>query len=170
MEDDANVVKCAYERCSDRTSHRTPACRDLHHRCRICHHRGHTESEDCWTWSARQYNSARDAFEAVADRGVLTCHRRRDERWGFFCHIKGTPFPYCEKYSDLLAQPVRTIDRSLGLYLGDPTPLHLRLPARLPAPPSFHTGAGRSRGLPREGRAARGRRGARGRGRGGRRP
>lgn len=113
--DDPDAEKCAYTRCQDTTKHRTEACPTLAHKCGICHHRGHYEADGCWNWSANEWEAARDEFEEVADRGCLTIRRRHDERWGFFGHIWGNPFPYFARYNSLLQMPVREVDVALGL-------------------------------------------------------
>ncbi len=158
--DDPNAQKCAYSQCGDPTKHRTEACPTLHHRCGICHHRGHYEADGCWNWSEEGWEAARDAFEEVADRGCLTTRRRHDERWGFFCHIWREPFPYFAKYVHLLRMPVREVDIELGLAPDN----RARRVARS-GEVTFHAGTPRS--AAGRGRAPRGRgRAPRGRGRG----
>lgn len=96
------LTSCDYPSCQDRDTHLTAMCPTLHRRCTHCHHRGHGPKDVCRTWSAKRFARARDEFEKMADEGRWTRTRRRDERWGFFCHIKGTPFPYPHDYDHYL--------------------------------------------------------------------
>ncbi len=115
LEDDQETDICTYRRCDDKRSHRIAACPMLHHRCAICHHRGHDEEARCWEWSDEEWKRARDDFEELADFGVLTTSRRRDERWGWWGHLRRTPFPYFAPYPALLDMDWREVDEKLGL-------------------------------------------------------
>ncbi len=115
LEDDPEADICTYPRCEDKKSHRIAACKMLHHRCGVCNHRGHAEDVRCWEWTEEEWMWARDDFEAYADMGVLTTSRRRDERWGWWGHLRGSPFPYFAPYPALLDMDYREVDEKLGL-------------------------------------------------------
>ncbi len=133
LRDDKEIPKCRYPKCLNNTTHRTPACPTMHHRCEICHFRGHEESSGCWRWSERDWEDAKRTFEDTADAGVLTGRRRREERYGFWGHIKGSPFPYFDTYERLLGMPPLYVAEMLGI----------RPPQRSPPPPPPPRGRGR---------------------------
>ena len=115
LEDEPHTDICTYVRCKDRAAHRIAACKMLHHRCGICNHRGHDEEDRCWSWDDRDWKKARDDFEMYADFGVYTTSRRRDEQWGFWAHLRESPFPYFASYPELLKMSVAEVDEALGL-------------------------------------------------------
>ncbi len=115
LEDDPTEDNCTYPQCNDRKNHRLAACPMLHHRCAICNHRGHDEEARCWEWTDDEWVAARDTFEGYADFGVLTTSRRRDERWGWWGHLRRSPFPYFAPYPALLDMDWREVDEQLGL-------------------------------------------------------
>ncbi len=121
MADKPEETKCAYAKCHNPRDHRTEVCPSMHRRCAVCHHRGHGESSRCWTWSDDDWREARDDFEMCADRGVFTQTRRRDERWGFWAHVRKAPFPYFAPYPTLLKMDIKDVDERLGLCAPSPS-------------------------------------------------
>ncbi len=123
--EDTEGEKCTYIRCPNKFTHRTPVCPALHQKCSLCGHRGHSEGDGCPNWTRGEWRSALDDFESVADEGVYTKSRRRDERWGFWAHKWGDPYPYYAPYPLLLRMDIEDVDMRLGLgtaYLGPSRP------------------------------------------------
>ena len=131
--DDPDSNKCTYAKCHNPREHRTEVCPNLHRRCAICHHRGHGETSRCWTWSEEDWKAALKDFEASADKGVYTQSRRRDERWGFWAHIRRNPFPYFAPYPALLNMAIRDVDEMLGLCAPSPREMYRHGYARRPS-------------------------------------
>ena len=118
---DGDGEKCTYNRCDNKHTHRVAVCPALHQKCSLCSHRGHGETDGCPNWSPDDWKSALDDFESVADYGVYTKSRRRDERWGFWAHGWGDSFPYFAPYPILLRMDIAEVDRKLGRGLAGST-------------------------------------------------
>ncbi len=112
---DQNQEFCVYPPCPSKTTHTTRVCPRLHRLCRDCLHRGHPEGIGCLNWSEREWAYRRDLFERFAAHGLWTSTRRSEERYGWFGHLYGSPFPFPTNYDALVAMPVSKADTLLGL-------------------------------------------------------
>ncbi len=158
--EDPEGEKCTYNRCPNKSTHRTPVCPALHQKCNLCGHRGHSENDGCPNWTRGEWRAALDDFENAADEGVYTKSRRRDERWGFWAHKWNDPFPYFAPYPLLLRMDIEDVDMRLGLGAAYPGP------SRPWSKPRRGGAATLRRGFkPRPPRGGRGGRGGRGWGR-----
>ncbi len=99
---------CTYPFCNRPYEHRNIVCPTMHHVCSRCRMRGHLEESGCGDWDAEGFTQAKRIFEASADTGLWTKHRYCEERYGFFSHRKGTPFPFPCHYKKLIRMPHTT--------------------------------------------------------------
>ena len=114
--------KCTYELCGGEL-HETATCEMLHHRCSVCHFRGHFEpvrlratssdnniidlSPFCNGGNGELFSALRQAFERSADEGKYTRFREHLGGLGFYPE-PDFPLPgYCVKdYKKLNELPV----------------------------------------------------------------
>ncbi len=139
-----NRVRCRYVGCNDRTTHHTIACKTLHRRCMRWHHRGHGDEDGCETWDERDWEQAKERFERAAGDGLWTRNRKWERRYGFYCHVMGTAYPFKKTYGEVRDMGVWAADRLLGIRDSDNRIMYGRTADR--TRPTSNRHGGRSQG------------------------
>ncbi len=139
-----NRVRCRYVGCNDRTTHHTIVCKALHRRCDKCHHRGHGDDDGCEYWDERDWEQAKERFERAAGDGLWTRTRKWEPRYGFYCHVMGTEYPFRKTYSERKDMGVWAADRLVGIRNRDNVIMYGRISARSTTTSNRH--GGRSQG------------------------
>ncbi len=105
---------CTYLYCTDRLTHTVRQCKTLHHVCKLCYVRGHTEVAGCQGWSVLKWEDNKKEWERAADDGFYTSLRRTNWLFGYYAHRPFSPWPFpFISYAEIAALPVSYVRQAL---------------------------------------------------------
>lgn len=108
---------CTFKDCTDKRSHQVFCCSVMHNTCSHCYTRGHDEAAGCIRWSDATWEERRTNWEASADGGMYTHHRREDPAFGYFPPRPCTPWPLpFSTYDYLMSFPAADMRRVIDAY------------------------------------------------------